>query len=95
MFVVFLRFSENKSKAPELMSAHNAWIAKGFEDGVFLTVGSLQPAAGGAVLASGPTREELEERVNTDPFVIEGVVRSEIFEITPSRTDPRLDFLKG
>ena len=43
MFVVLLRFSANKAKAPELMDAYNAWINRGIEDGVFRVVGSLQP----------------------------------------------------
>ncbi|MGI9480235.1 MAG: YciI family protein [Hyphomicrobiaceae bacterium] len=93
MFVVFLRFAD-KSKAPAAMEAHNRWIASGFEDGAFLAVGSLQPAAGGAILATGLTREALDERIGNDPFVIEGVVKPEIFEVTTARTDPRLDFLK-
>ncbi|RVQ08165.1 hypothetical protein [Sinorhizobium meliloti] len=48
MFVTFLRFAENRTGAPDFMSAHNDWIAQGFADGVFFCVGSLQAAAGGA-----------------------------------------------
>lgn len=35
MFVTFLRFAENRTGAPDFMSAHNDWIAQGFADGVF------------------------------------------------------------
>lgn len=93
MFVVLLRFSTNKAKAPELMDAHNAWIKQGIEDGVFLVVGSLQPKAGGAVLAHGVSRDAITARVNEDPFVAEEVVAAEILEISPGRTDDRLAFL--
>ena len=93
MFVVFLRFSALKSEAPRLMPAHNDWIRRGFDDGVFLTVGALQPSAGGAVLAHGLSREALEALLAEDPFVAEGVVEPEIFEISASRADARLDFL--
>ena len=93
MFVVLLRFSANKAKAPELMDAHNAWIKQGIEDGVFLVVGSLQPKAGGAVVAHGVSREDITARVNDDPFVAHDVVTAEILEITPGRTDDRLAFL--
>lgn len=95
MFVVFLRFSANRARAGEFMDGHNAWIRGGFEDGVFLMTGSLQPAAGGAVLAHGLSREDLERRVAEDPFVAEGVVTAEILEIAPGRTDERLAFLTG
>ncbi|TCD14082.1 YciI family protein [Oricola cellulosilytica] len=95
MFVIFLRFSSNKAAAQDYMAAHNAWIAQGFADGVFLCAGSLGPAAGGAVLAQGEARTALESRVEADPFVAQGVVAAEIHEIDPKRTIPSLDFLKG
>ncbi|MBW8850077.1 MAG: hypothetical protein JF600_04790 [Xanthomonadales bacterium] len=94
MFVVTPRFSAHRMQAPRWMDGHNAWIRRGFEDGVFLLTGSLSAGAGGAVLAHGLTRDALEQRLREDPFVAEGVVDAEIVEIAPSRTDDRLAFLK-
>ena len=93
MFAIFLKFADNRAKAPEFMDAHKAWIKQGFDDGVFLMVGSLQPNMGGAVLAHGVPRDDIEARVNADPFVVEGIVTAEILEISPARADQRLDFL--
>lgn len=95
MFIVTLRFSANKAKATAFMDGHNAWIQRGFDDGVFLLTGSLQPSAGGAVLAHNVSRADLESRVKDDPFVAEDIVSAEIVEITPGRADERLSFLKG
>ena len=94
MFVIILRFAD-KTKAPQLMDGHNAWIKRGFEDGVFLMVGSLQPNAGGAILAHNATSEEIMARVNDDPFVADGVVSAEVMTIAPNRIDERLAFLEG
>jgi len=94
MFAITLRFAD-KTKAPSLMEGHNAWIKRGFDDGVFLLVGSLQPNAGGAILAHNASRAEIEARVQDDPFVAESVVDAEILDITPGRTDERLAFLKA
>ena len=93
MFVVTLKFSDNKARAGELMDAHKAWIRKGFDQGLFLMVGSLQPNTGGGIIAHNTTREVLETFVSEDPFVAEGVVSAEILEITPARLDERLEFL--
>jgi uncharacterized protein YciI len=93
MFVVFLKFSENKGNAGQFMEGHNAWIQQGLEDDVFLVVGSLQPNSGGGIVAHNITLEDLQNRVNGDPFVTENVVTAEIHEITPSVTDDRLSFL--
>lgn len=95
MFVILLKFSENKSKAGDLMDGHNEWIQKGFSDGVFLLVGSLQPGLGGSVIAHNSSLLELQERVNRDPFVVENVVKAEILEIEAKKSDDRLSFLVG
>ena len=93
MFIVSLTFSSNKSAAKDHMSGHNEWIQQGFDDGVFLAAGSIEPGLGGCVLAYNTTREELQRRVNQDPFVAEDVVKAEITEMTPKRVDERLSFL--
>jgi len=93
MFVVLLKFSENKSKASELMDAHNLWIKQGFDEDIFLLVGSLQPGLGGSIIAHNCSLAELESRVSNDPFVSEEVVSAEILEIDPKKADQRLSFL--
>lgn len=93
MFLVLLKFSDNRAWAGELMAGHNAWLKRGFDDGVFLLAGSLQPGLGGGILAHNASLATLQARVNEDPFVTENVVRPEILEIAPVRTDARLDFL--
>jgi len=95
MFIVQLKFSDNKDQASQFMDGHNAWIKRGFDDGIFLMVGGLQPKLGGAVFANDISRADLEIRVSEDPFVIENVVSPEILEITPAKTDERLKFLLG
>ena len=95
MFVVLLRFSGNKSKAPDHMDGHNAWLKRGFNDGVFLLAGSLQPGLGGGIVADNTSLADLQNRVNDDPFVSEDVVRAEVLEIAVAKTDRRLDFLRN
>ncbi|MGQ2902924.1 MAG: YciI family protein [Neoaquamicrobium sediminum] len=95
MFVTFLKFADNRAAAAEFMAAHNDWIAKGFSEGVFLCVGSLQPAAGGAVVAFGESRTAHDARIAADPFVMHGVVTAETHEIDPKRTTAALDFVKA
>lgn len=93
MFIVSLRFSDNKGQAGQFMQGHKAWIKRGFDDGVFLLVGSLQPNQGGGILTHNTSRADLEARVKDDPFVAENVVTADIIEITPSKADDRLAFL--
>ncbi len=93
MFIVLLKFADNKADAPRHMDGHKAWLEQGFADGVFILSGSVQPKQGGAVFAANTTRDELEHRIAQDPFVAEDVVHAEIIEIDASRADDRLSFL--
>ncbi len=93
MFVVLLKFSDNKGQAGQFMEGHKDWIKRGFDDGVFLLAGSLQPSLGGGIVAHNTSLSDLQSRVNTDPFVAEKVVAAEILEIAPSKVDERLNFL--
>ena len=67
--------------------------AQGFDDEAFFLAGSLQPNQGGGIMAHNTTLEELQNRVNNDPFVSNDIVRAEILEITPAKADDRLQFL--
>jgi uncharacterized protein YciI len=93
MFILLLKFSDNKGKANQYMEGHKEWIKRGFDEGVFLLSGSLQPNLGGGIVAHNTSLSDLQSRVSDDPFVVENVVNAEILEITSSRADARLNFL--
>jgi uncharacterized protein YciI len=93
MFIILLKFSDNKSQASQYMAGHKEWIQRGFADGIFLLVGSLQPNQGGAILANNTTLESLRSRLGDDPFVAENVVVAEVMELSPNQADERMKFL--
>jgi uncharacterized protein YciI len=93
MFIAFLKLSKDRARARELMSDHQAWIERGLEEGGFILVGGLEPQRGGVILAHGCSREAFEARLREDPFVAQGVVEAEVFEVRARQVDPRLEFL--
>jgi len=95
MFVIFLRFAENRHLAGDHVQGHNDWIREGVDDAVFLLAGSLSEGQGGAILAHGVTRADLEKRLDADPFVAQRIVAPEIIEIQPGVVDHRLAFVRS
>lgn len=95
MFVILLKFTARKDSAAQFLGAHNEWIQRGFDEGVFVLVGGLRSRTGGAILAMNTSMEALQARVKADPFVAEGIVIPDIEEILPNRVDERLGFLAG
>ena len=95
MFIVLLKFSTNKDQASQFMDGHRDWLKRGFDDGVFMLAGTLQPKLGGGILAHNTTLSDLQNRVNDDPFVAQDIVGAEIIEMEPSKADAHLAHLIG
>ncbi|WP_170324841.1 YciI family protein [Ruegeria arenilitoris] len=93
MYIILLRFSENKNLASENMDGHRAWLKQGFDTGMFLLAGTLNPGIGGGILAVADSLNTVSEFVDQDPFVVANVVTAEILEMEPARADERLSFL--
>ncbi|WP_137045143.1 YciI family protein [Pseudolabrys sp. FHR47] len=95
MFIVLLKFSDNKAKAGQFMEGHKAWLKRGFDDGIFLMAGSLKPQLGGGIMAHNISRDALQAFVGDDPFVAHDIVAPEIIEFEPSQQRPELQGLFG
>lgn len=93
MFIVMLKFSQNRDRLRDFLDAHKVWLKQGYDSGVFLLSGSLQENSGGVVLAHKVSLAELQVLVKQDPFVREKIATAEILEVTPSKVDERLKFL--
>lgn len=88
MYIIFLKFGQNRAQAGQWMAGHGQWIQQGIDDGVFLVAGSLDDAQGGAILAVSVDKGALMARVQQDPFVVHSVVVAEVQAIAPSRMAP-------
>lgn len=95
MFIIVLRFGPRRDTASDHMAGHNQWLSEGFADGTFVLAGSIQPSAGGVVLALGESAAAVQARVQRDPFVAHQVVVAEIIEVAPGMVDPRMAFLQA
>ena len=93
MYIISLKFSNNKSSAGQHIQAHKDWVEQGFNDAIFLVSGSLQPNLGGGIIAHNCTLDEITTRVNADPFVANDVVTAEILELSPVKASKPLEFL--
>ncbi|VAW52450.1 hypothetical protein MNBD_GAMMA05-1073 [hydrothermal vent metagenome] len=93
MFIILLKFSDNKSKAPEFMQGHKDWIKRGFDESLFLISGSIKPNMGGCIIAHNTSQEKLQQYVNEDPFVARNIVTAQVLVISANQVDKRLNFL--
>ena len=93
MFIVLFKSGANRARAGEFMDERNAWLQRGFDDGIWLPVGSLDPGPGGGLLAHNTSLTGLEAPGALDPFVAQ--VEAEVQPADVARADDRLSFPLG
>lgn len=93
MFIVLLTYTAPLNQIDALGEAHRGWLRTCYDDGVFLASGPQDPRSGGAILAHGLTRAELEARLAQDPFAQAGLATYQITKVAVRFADPRLAFL--
>lgn len=93
MFIVLLTYTAPLERIDAQGEAHRAWLRSCYDDGIFLASGPQEPRTGGAILAHGLTRAELEARLAGDPFAQAGLATYQIIKVAVRLSDPRLAFL--
>ncbi|WP_127077981.1 YciI family protein [Rhodomicrobium lacus] len=84
IYVAILTYVRPVEEIDAQMQAHVAWLRKGYEDGAFLASGRRVPRTGGVILAKGDSLEEVEARLNEDPFQRLGLATVEIIPFQAS-----------
>jgi uncharacterized protein YciI len=94
MFIISLTYIKSSEEADKHMEPHMAWVAKGYESGMFVASGRKVPRTGGVLLALGE-RSQIEAFVAADPFAIHEIAAYDISEVAVTKTAPGLEALKG
>jgi uncharacterized protein YciI len=81
MFLLISKYLVGIKEVEGRLPQHGAWVEKGYEDGRILLSGRLVPPEGGAIVARGDDREEVEKWIEGDPFHVHGIAEYQVFEL--------------
>jgi uncharacterized protein YciI len=95
MFIVVLTYTVPLEQIDVALPEHVAWLDEQYADGVFVLSGRRVPRTGGVILAVGTDADDLQRRLDRDPFGRRGYARYEVIEVSPTRTAPGLEQLRG
>jgi len=93
MFIVSLHYIVDLPTVDSHMDAHVAWLKAGLADGWLLVAGRKVPRDGGILIVRGD-KADIEAKVATDPFVLNGVAEVTLTQFNPSFVADGLEFLK-
>lgn len=84
-FILLLTYATPVSRVDELLDAHREWLDEHFASRDFLVSGPQVPRTGGAILARGASKAQIEAIALTDPLARAGAASYEVVEFTPTR----------
>ncbi|MEP5152098.1 YciI family protein [Planktotalea sp.] len=84
LFVVDLHYIASFDEIEPELDAHVAFLEDNYAKGRFIASGPKVPRTGGVIIATAPTRDELEEALKADPFMQKNLARYTVTEFRPS-----------
>ncbi|MBP8772805.1 MAG: hypothetical protein KBH25_05940 [Aeromonadaceae bacterium] len=90
MYIVLITYTRPLTEIDALIPAHREFLQRHYDAGHFLLSGRREPRTGGVILASLPSRAQLEQLLHEDPFAQAKAAEYEILEFTPTMTAPEL-----
>ena len=88
MFVIELSYTADLSRIDAHMKPHMRFVWAQYAAGRFLVSGRKIPRDGGIIIATGPSRAEIEAIARQDPFVTEGLATVRVIEFRASQKAP-------
>lgn len=84
MLIAISKYTQPLSIVDTFRAEHHQYLKPLFDADKLLTCGRQNSLVGGVIIPKNISREEFEDILRKDPFVIAGVSKYEIFEFTPS-----------
>jgi len=83
MYLVDMNFNDVEKITAELVSAHRAHIQEEYLSGKFMFGGRKEPRTGGILLSQHASQHELQQVLDSDPYIKSGLVAYSIIEFVP------------
>lgn len=90
MYVVLLNYTAPLAEIDYVLPDHNEWLARQFDQGLFLAAGRRNPRVGSVLLARPMSRGKLDALLATNPLLVHHLAHTEVIEFPATRTAPEL-----
>ena len=74
LFVIDIEYTVSMDQVSPHLDAHMEFVARGYDQGLFLASGAKVPRSGGVIIAQGASRAAVEAMMAADPFCQAGIV---------------------
>ncbi len=95
MFIISLTYIVPLEELDRHMKDHVIFLRKYYKENVFVASGRKVPRTGGIILALASSKDEIDEIMSQDPFIIHRAASYEVTEFLTSQFHPNLKELLG
>jgi uncharacterized protein YciI len=89
-FLVEITYTAPLTAIDAAVSAHRAFLQGGYDHGLLLMSGPMNPRSGGVVIARGESVEAIKAFFHNDPYQRQGLASYRIVEFTPVKHQPQI-----
>ena len=90
MFVINLNYVVPLETIDAHMTAHMKFLNSYYKKNIFVASGRKVPRTGGIILALAKSKDEVDQIMSEDPFVIHGLAEYSVTEFLTSQHHPDL-----
>ncbi len=82
-FLIEITYSVPLEEVDKVLAEHRAFLQTGYDSGMLLCSGRMNPITGGIVIARANEQSEIEQFVSNDPFHLHKVATHRVVEFNP------------
>lgn len=95
-FVVEVTYTIPAEQFGDLTAQHRAFLDQGFERGMLLCAGPMEPRTGGMIVARAESLADLQALFANDPYIVNNVATYRYIEFHPIKRQALLeDWISG
>jgi len=95
-FLVEVNYAVPLEQIDAVLAEHRAFLQTGYDRGLLLMSGPLNPRSGGRVVARAESLEEIQAFFAQDPYNLKGLATYAFYEFEPVKRQPFMeDWVKG
>jgi len=83
-FLAMSEFLVDEEEVLDELVEHRAWSKAGYDEGIILFSGTLDPPEGGMICFRAESAEAAAAFIASDPFAVSGVAKYTLIKFTPT-----------
>lgn len=83
MFIIDITYKKSLEEIEKVLADHRNYLETGYQKNYFVASGPKNPRNGGIIISQLQNRQQLEDFLKEDPYILQDVAEYKIIEFNP------------